>query len=319
MTTATRTNGDGETVEAIIHTIDEGLERLPSYQDLYFKWERQQWSVNALDFSVDREQWQAETQELVRQSRIAGYIGFYAGEIAVTDTLTNYIEAMPRFDQRVFLTTQVVDEARHAVFFDKWFTEVLGRDRQLLGDQMADAQQHMGPFYNYIFYDLLPGVSQALRRNPHDMNLLVDGITLYHIFIEGAMALAGQTRMLQIYKELGIFPGFQKGFLDVTRDESRHVLFGVKFLYDMVQSDNKYAYRIIDFINPLLPDLYEFGRPRPEFLPGLLKSGQDIDWTPKFYVSSLRRKLRAIGIHANIPDPKPTPIPPEYQALISQN
>ena len=312
---STRSYGDGETVEALIHSIDEGLERLPSYMDLYFKWERQQWTVSALDFSLDREQWRADVPELVRQSRMAGYIGFFAGEIAVTDTLTNYIEAMPRFDQRVFLSTQVVDEARHAVFFDRWFSEVLGRERQVLGDQMAEAQQHMGPFYNYIFYELLPEISQALRRNPRDLKLLVDGITLYHIFIEGAMALAGQTRMLQLYRDLNIFPGFQKGFLDVTRDESRHVLFGVKFLYDMVQSDNQYAYRIIDFLNPLLPGLYDFGRPRAEYIPGMLKQGQDLDWTPKFYASSLRRKLRAIGIHADIPDPKPTPIPPEYEAV----
>jgi ribonucleoside-diphosphate reductase beta chain len=151
------------------------------------------------------------------------------------------------------------------------------------------------------------------------MGLLVDGITLYHIFIEGAMALAGQTRMLQLYKEMNVFPGFQKGFLDVTRDESRHVLFGVKFLYDMVQSDNRYAYRIVDFLNPLLPDLYEFGRPRADFIPAMLAQGQDLDWTPKFYASSLRRKLRAIGIHANIPDPKPTAVPPEVQAMLSQN
>lgn len=310
---------EGETVEAVIQTIDDGLERLPSYMDLYFKWERQQWSVGALDFSVDKQQWAMDVPELVRQGRMASYVGFFAGEIAVADTLTNYIAAMPRFDQRVFLTTQVVDEARHAVFFDRWFTEVLGKDRKVLGDQMAEASQYMGPFYNYIFYDLLPSVSQGLRRHPKDIGLLVDGITLYHIFIEGAMALAGQTRMLQLYKQLNVFPGFQKGFLDVTRDESRHVLFGVKFLYDMVQSDNQYAYRIVDFLNPLLPGLYDFGRPRAEYIPGMLQAGQDVDWTPKFYASSLRRKLRAIGIHADIPDPKPTPIPPEYQAMISQN
>ncbi|MBI3733098.1 MAG: hypothetical protein HY259_06525 [Chloroflexi bacterium] len=309
----------GQTIEAVVQTIDDGLERLPTYMDLYFRWERQQWKVQDLDFTVDKAQWLAEMPDLMRQSRMAGYNGFYAGEIAVTDTLTPYIAAMPRLDQRVFLTTQVADEARHVVFFDRWFREVLGKDAAVVGDQMAKASEFMGSYYNFIFYKLLPEVADGLRRHPNDMNLLVEGVTLYMILIEGAMALAGQQRMLQLYKQMDIFPGFQEGFTDVARDESRHVLFGVRFLYDMVQSDNKYAYRIVDFINPLLPGLYDFGRPSPEFIPGMLKTGQDLDWTPKFYASALRRKLRAIGIQASIPEPTPTPIPAELQAMLAAN
>ncbi len=301
-------------IEAVIQTVDEGLERLPSYNDLYFKWERQQWSVQELDFSVDKQQWAAEAEN-IKQNRMGLYVGFFAGEIAVTDTLGPYIAAMPRLDQRIFLTTQVVDEARHVVFFDRWFRDVLGKDAPIVGAQMAKAQEYMGPFYNYIFYELLPGISNELRKHPEDMGLLVDGVTLYHIFIEGAMALGNQTRALQTYKALNIFPGFQEGFTDVARDESRHVLFGVKFLYDVVQSDNQYAYRIVDFLNPLIEGLYDFGRPAPQVIPMFLKMGQDVDWMPKFYASALRRKLRAIGIQASIPDPTPTPIPAEYQAM----
>ena len=317
-TYAASTTQQGDSIEAVIQTIDEGLERLPAYMDLYFKWERQQWAVQNLDFAEDRRQWDAATEQ-ERQMRMGLYVAFYAGEIAVTDTLGPYIAAMPRLDQRMFLTTQVVDEARHVVFFDKWFTEVLGRDREIVGGQMARAQDHMSPYYNYIFYDLLPAISADLRRHPENMDLLIEGVTLYHIFIEGAMALAGQTRSLQLYKQLDIFPGFQEGFTNVARDESRHVLFGVKFLHDMVQSDNKYAYRIMDFINRLLPGLYEFGRPAPELMAIYLKTGQDLDWTVNFYASALRRKLRAIGIHATSPDPAPTVVPPEILALANAN
>ena len=197
------------------------------------------------------------------------------------------------------------------------FAEVLGEERQVIGDQMARASEMLGPYYNDVFFRLLPEISAGLRKHPEDLGLLVDGVVLYHIIIEGAMAMAGQASMLQLYKQMEIFPGYQIGFTSVARDESRHVLFGVKFLYDMVQADNKYAYRIVDFINGLLQGLYDFGRPAPEFMPMRLKTGQDIDWTPKFYASALRRKLRAMGIHANIPDPKPTPIPPEVLAMVA--
>ena len=117
------------------------------------------------------------------------------------------------------------------------------------------------------------------------------------------------------YKKANVFLGFQEGFTDVARDESRHVLFGVKFLYDMVQSADKYAYRVVDFINQMLPDLYENGRPLPELIPMYLKTGQDVDFAPKFYASALRRKLRAMGIHATIPDPKPMEIPADTLAM----
>ncbi|MEP7200032.1 MAG: hypothetical protein ABI874_09460 [Chloroflexota bacterium] len=299
--------------EAVIKTIDEGLERLPSYMDLYFKWERQQWAVQDLDFSADKKQWALDASAVIRQNRMAGYTGFFAGEIDVTNTLGPYIAAMPRLDQRIFLTTQLVDEARHVVFFDKWFREVLGQAPEMVGEQMAHNDRR--PFGRYIFEQLLPDLSCALTKHPDDMMLLIDGVTLYHIVIEGALALAGQTRMLQSYKQAGMFPGFQEGFTSVARDESRHVLFGVKFLADMVQEADKYAYRVVDFINTLLPDLYLNGRPLPEMIPMYLQSGQDVDFAPKFYASALRRKLRAMGIHADIPDPKPMPIPSEMMAM----
>ncbi len=306
-------NGYEHTFEAVIQTIDEGLERLPSYKDLYHKWERQQWSVQDLDFSLDREQWQREMHPLVRQQRMGGYNGFFSGEIDVTNTLAPYIGAMPRLDQRIFLTTQLVDEARHVVFFDKWFREVLGKDSAVVGDQMNDYESR--PFGRYIFKQLLPDISDGLMKHPDDLMLLIDGVTLYHIVIEGALALAGQTRILTSYKKADVFPGFQRGFTDVARDESRHVLFGVKFLYDMVQSSDQYAYRIVDFINGVLPDLYESGRPLPELIPMLLQTGQDLDFAPKFYASALRRKLRAMGIQATIPDPTPMAIPADAMAM----
>jgi hypothetical protein len=55
-----------DSFEAVIDTIDEGLKRLPSYMDLYFKWERQHWAVQDLDFSADREQWKADAPAVLR-------------------------------------------------------------------------------------------------------------------------------------------------------------------------------------------------------------------------------------------------------------
>ncbi|MBI3734663.1 MAG: hypothetical protein HY259_14590, partial [Chloroflexi bacterium] len=197
------------------------------------------------------------------------------------------------------------------------FREVLGDDPKLIGMQELIVNRPRRPFSTYIFDELLVDIANGLRRQPEDLGLLVDGVTLYHLIIEGALALAGQKRILENYKQLDLFPGFQKGFTDVARDESRHVLFGVRFLHDMVQSDDRFAYRIVNFINQILPSLYESARPEPDMLAYMLQAGQDIDWRQKFYANSFRRKLRAVGIQANIPDPQPTPIPAELMAAVA--
>ena len=52
---------------------------------------------------------------------------FFHGEDAVADNLSPYIDAAPREEQKYFLATQQVDEARHAVFFKRFMHEVVGR------------------------------------------------------------------------------------------------------------------------------------------------------------------------------------------------
>src|SRR5262245_53053341 len=99
-------------VDDVLGTID--VERLPTPMELYDRWERQHWTVQEIDFSVDRQQWESQPEE-VAQRRIPTFVGFLHGEVHVTETLHPYAEAMPRQDQRLFITTQIVDEARHVV------------------------------------------------------------------------------------------------------------------------------------------------------------------------------------------------------------
>ena len=52
---------------------------------------------------------------------------FFHGEDAVADDLAPFIDAAPREEQKYFLATQQVDEARHAIFFKRFMHEVVGR------------------------------------------------------------------------------------------------------------------------------------------------------------------------------------------------
>ena len=51
---------------------------------------------------------------------------FFHGEDAVADDLAPFIDAAPREEQKYFLATQQVDEARHAIFFKRFMHEVVG-------------------------------------------------------------------------------------------------------------------------------------------------------------------------------------------------
>ena len=96
-----------------------------SYQDLYQRWEDGNWKAIEIDFSKDRAGWEALT-DIQRRSALWLYSMFLYGEDAVTDGLSPYIDAAPKEEQKYFLATQQVDEARHAVFFSRFMHEAAG-------------------------------------------------------------------------------------------------------------------------------------------------------------------------------------------------
>ncbi|HEX4622025.1 MAG TPA: hypothetical protein VH208_10705, partial [Myxococcaceae bacterium] len=111
-------------IEDVYTHIDVLLKELPGPLDLYQRWERQQWSAHSLDFTTDKVHWDASGPFLQEQlEQILS--GFFVGEQAVTDTLSPLLLAAPDEESRWFLSTQVVDEARHAYFFSRFFSEVL--------------------------------------------------------------------------------------------------------------------------------------------------------------------------------------------------
>jgi ribonucleoside-diphosphate reductase beta chain len=55
----------------------------------------------------------------------------------------------------------------------------------------------------------------------------VQAVTLYHVMVEGVLALAGQRLVLRVLRVNDLLPGFRAGLTAVTRDESRHVSYGI--------------------------------------------------------------------------------------------
>ena len=191
----------------------------------YHRWETQQWAVSDLDFERDKRDW-ASIPPPVQATLKTTMTLFFLGEQIVTDTLAPVLHAAPREDERVFLATQIADEARHTVFFDHYFEQVLdhrGGIRSALANFGPAARQG----YRRIFYSELPEAIDRCRLEPRDPVAFVEAVVTYHLIIEGYLALGGQRNTLRLLRKIGILPGFVAGFTAVARDESRHIGFGV--------------------------------------------------------------------------------------------
>jgi ribonucleoside-diphosphate reductase beta chain len=217
---------------------------LMDYTDLYALWERQNWRAHELDFSVDREQWVTTPRDA--QLHMTWSLGsFYIGEERVTADLVPFVAAAPTGEVEAFLATQLVDEARHAVFFDRFGSEVMVLEAGDLRGRLKELEELMLDPWHAVFDDELRGISKRISERPDDLELFVEGIVTYHMVIEGVLAMTGQRFILQYMEDHGLYPGFQKGFSLVERDEHRHIAFGVRFLKDAIESDPRFG-RIVE-------------------------------------------------------------------------
>jgi len=222
-----------------------------SYERLYRLWEENPWSATAIDFSIDAEQWQTRLTEVQRNSALWNYAMFLVGEEAVARTLTPVVDAAPTHEATIFLTTQVVDEARHHVFFDRFMREVAGVGTDIQST-LDDLESQLTWGFKQVFAEL-DRVTDALRKKPKDRALLAQTIALYHVVIEGVLAIPGQHFIQRYVEKFDILPGFSAGITNVSRDESRHVAFGVKFLGDLARSSRECREAALEMWEKVMP------------------------------------------------------------------
>ena len=283
-------------IDDVLAFIDRGVENMPSYMDLYRRWEKQQWSVADLDFALDRQDW-LESNEIEQKATLWSHRLFFNGEERVTSTLAPFVWAAPSPEIEIFLSTQMVDEARHTVFFERWWRDVVGTDARDMAHLLEEIRPRANEGYNTLFYERLPATAQRLASNPKDFDAFVEGVTLYHIVIESTIALTGQRFELEAMREQGLTDrGFYRGFTAVARDESRHVNFGIKVLQDAVRED---AARFAPLIQKTLVECLPLiagtiDPPDPRYITDFGHTESEI---LQFAYESLNRRLQAIGIN----------------------
>src|SRR3712207_5279021 len=97
-------------------------------QQLYELWERQPWSAHAIDLERDKAQWSDGVTQEEKDALAYNLSAFFIGEERVATQFSGLVRAYEDQSEEAFLTTQQVDEARHAQFFDRFYREVLERD-----------------------------------------------------------------------------------------------------------------------------------------------------------------------------------------------
>jgi ribonucleoside-diphosphate reductase beta chain len=272
-------------------------QELLGYRELYELWERQQWATQDLDFTQDRIDWEGFDPE-ERFQRMSGLSAFFIGEQRVTEELGPIMRAVPDEDMRIFLSTQIADEARHVMFFDRFYREVGVYDAPGLKERLDATAEHLNDDFKKLFDEMLHERVDRLAVEPGDTVTLVEAITLYHMVIEGSLALTGQHFIIDYNEREGTLPAFVEGFTNVARDEHRHVAFGARFLRDMTRRDAKYAEAIQRTLVEVGPVADGVLKPKwvEEGQEDVAIRGASVNDTRAFALQALTRRLKVIGL-----------------------
>ena len=206
-----------------------------SYDDLYARWERGNWRATEIDFTQDRIDWHERLTDEQRRGALWLYTLFFHGEDSVTDNLSPYIDAAPLEEQKYFLTTQQVDEARHAVFFKRFMHEVVGAATGRWPAALRATPSQLTWGHRQVF-GRLDRMADELRRDRSQAQAR-RAVTLYHLVVEARLAQPGQHMIEGYLEQLDVLPGFREGMRNVSLDEQRHIAFGVKLLADLYRED----------------------------------------------------------------------------------
>jgi ribonucleoside-diphosphate reductase beta chain len=266
---------------------------LMSPQQLYELWERQNWQSHTIDFSQDQQDW-ATMPVSLREQMSWNLSSFFVGEERVTTQFSGLVMSYESQSEEAFLITQQVDEARHAQHFNRFYEQVLGIDGSF-EDRLERARTNLNPAFVEMFDGVLVDWGRRLVENPRDMEAKVDFVTLYHMIIEGTLALTGQWFLTDYMERMRILPGWVEGFKLISQDEHRHVAYGTWFLREKA-ADPALRRRIAECLAELIPLAAGVLVPPGADPEDYAILDYTMEETNTFAFNALNRRLKVIGI-----------------------
>ena len=273
---------------------------------VYRKYEkaiRKMWSVEDIDFSQDALDWERITPEQ-RTGLLGVTVRFLAGEQAVTDELVPMLAAahrLRRFDWTMFLSTFLMEEAKHAEFFMRWHERVVGvldpeevAQHFLVRGKTVDS---IGRFtVRDVMYEALPDYGGRLMEAMHagtDADVeraFVQFSAAYNAFVEGVLTMPSYEIVIDTTERWDAFPALNRGFRLILSDEGRHITFGTMACRILLEKDPSYeeaVHEVFDAYRGNIVGLVEYQKAVPDL---------DLDKYQNMKVRHYRNRCREMGI-----------------------
>jgi ribonucleoside-diphosphate reductase beta chain len=273
---------------------------------VYRKYEkaiRKFWSVEDLDFTQDAKDWDRIDEEQ-RRGLLGVTVRFLAGEQNVTDELVPMLaasHALKRFDWVVFLSTFLMEEAKHSEFFMRWHDRVVGvlepeevaqhflvRGKTIDPTgrfEVRDVLHEALPYYGgRLMEATMGGVEADIER------AFVAFSAAYNAFVEGVLTMPSYEIVIDTTNSWDAFPTLRQGFRLILMDEGRHITFGTHACRVLIEKDPTYeeeVHRIFDTYRGNIVGLVEYQKAVP---------GLDLDKYQVMKVRHYRNRCREMGI-----------------------
>ena len=189
------------------------------------------WDPAKISLDQDQAHWNMLTPDQ-REQLIKTCALFYEGEVSVSDTLAWFMLAVPDLDRRMFLSTQIFEEVKHAEFFERYFQEVCGK---------VDTSAYLVPEYRGVLLDELrqrgETIGRALTTGQNgDLSLALVMFTAHYMgIVEGVMAVTGYDFFDDLLAKTGMFPQLHEGIRMIRSDEGRHLTHGMDYLRELLE------------------------------------------------------------------------------------
>jgi ribonucleoside-diphosphate reductase beta chain len=243
---------------------------------------RLQWDPKAIDLTPDARAWPDLPDE--RRRRLMTLLaGFCVGEGAVSEQIAPFADAAREatlVSQESLMAwvffLQRRDEERHAVFFDRVAAEILGLPGATPAERRAAAREYAPAGVLDLFEVRLPAMAAELAAGNTG---LAEGISLYHMLLEGVVFDAGQYTLLDDLAD-GALPGVREGIERIQADERWHVGFGLRCFIEAQPSQ--------DLIDELVVRGEEASRVWGDVVPDAIRERSASMVAHRMHVSGLR-------------------------------
>jgi ribonucleoside-diphosphate reductase beta chain len=219
----------------------------------YEKATRKAWDPKLYDYSQDRVDFERMPDEQ-RYGIVTITVRIEAGEEAVTDELLPMVaaaHALGRFDWVMFLSTFMLEEARHSEFFNLWHRDVCDITTPAQKAAYWPPREHtVDPSGRFRtgepVYEGIPRYGEALMDavQSRDRRAIEQGFvrfaTLYNMWVEGVLTMPTYEIVIDTTTAWDVLPTLRLGFRSVLADEGRHITFGTEACRILVAEHPEY-------------------------------------------------------------------------------